>query len=346
MIRFEKSKHRHKKSRQFGSVMAAEAKTKHDQKFLEGVYKEMMLYRRFEEKVNLAYQKGKFAGFLHLHIGQEALCVGVQRALRPNDYVISGYRSHTQAIAKGIEAKAVMAELFGKKDGACGGKGGSMHMFSKELRFLGGHGIVGGQCPLAAGVGFAIRYNKTDDVIVCYLGDAATNQGQFFEAMNMAATWELPVLYIIENNRYGMGTDIRRTTSVDKLAKRALAFDMDHSEVDGMDFLKVHEHVSGIVAKMRKKQKPHLLEAMTYRYRGHSVSDPQTYRTKEEVAEYQKRDPIVSLGELIKKNKFATDEELKAWDRQIRDDLQVMEDYADASPKPPIEDAYKHVYAD
>lgn len=326
--------------------MAAEPKVKYDQKFLEAVYKEMMLYRRFEERVNLAYQKGKFAGFLHLHIGQEALCVGVQRALRPTDYVISGYRSHTQAIAKGIEARAVMAELFGKVDGICRGKGGSMHMFSKGHRFLGGHGIVGGQCPIAAGVGFEIRYNKKDDVIVCYLGDAATNQGQFFEAMNMAATWELPVLYIIENNQYGMGTDIRRTTSVDRLSKRALAFDMDHSEVDGMDVLKVYDHVSEIVKKMRKKPRPYLLEALTYRYRGHSVSDPQSYRTKEEVAEYQKRDPILQIGELIKKNKFATEDELKSWDRDIRDELQAMEDWADASPKPPLEERLLHVLAD
>lgn len=326
--------------------MAAEPKIKHDQKFLESIYKEMMLYRRFEEKVNVAYQKGKFAGFLHLHIGQEALCVGVQRALRESDYVISGYRSHTQSIAKGIDPKRVMAELFGKKNGICEGKGGSMHMFSKEHRFLGGHGIVGGQCPLAAGVGFAIRYNATDDVIVCYLGDAATNQGQFFEAMNMAATWDLPVLYIIENNQYGMGTDIRRTTSIDRLSKRALAFDMDHSEIDGMDVLKIHGHVSEIVGKMRKKPRPYLLEALTYRYRGHSVSDPQSYRTKEEVAEYQKRDPILQLGEVIKKNKFATDVELKEWDKAIREEMQAIEDFAEQSPKPPIEDAWTHVYAD
>ncbi len=313
---------------------------------LKEMYREMLFYRRFEERVNQAYQKGKFAGFCHLHIGQEAVCVGVQQNLRPTDYVISGYRSHTQAIAKGIEAKTVIAELFGKDGGNIRGKGGSMHMFSKEKRFLGGHGIVGGQCPIAAGVGFAIRYQKTDDVIVCYLGDAATNQGQFFEAMNMAATWALPVLYIIENNRYGMGTDIRRTTSIDRLSKRALAFDMDHSEVDGMDLVKVYEHVGKIIPEMRKKPRPYLLEAMTYRYRGHSVSDPATYRTKEEVKSYQDRDPITTLGEWLKANGHSTDEELKSFDKDARAKAQACEDWADESPPALLEMAWKHVYAE
>ena len=327
--------------------MAAEPKAKADPQFLIDVYKEMLFYRRFEEQANRAYQKGKFSGFCHLHIGQEALCVGVQRALRESDYMITGYSSHTQAIAKGIDAGAVMAELFGKEGGACRGKGGSMHMFSKEHRFLGGHGIVGGQCPLAAGVGFKIRYDKEDDVVVCYLGDAAINQGAFHEALNMAATWELPVLYIIENNRYGMGTDIRRTTSIDSLYKRALAYDMDHSDVDGMDVLKVHEHVSQIVGRMRKQPKPYLLEALTYRYRGHSVSDPATYRTKEEVEEYQKRDPITRLGELLKKEKLAADDdELKAWDKEIRAKVKEAEAFADASPQPALEERLQHVYVD
>jgi pyruvate dehydrogenase E1 component alpha subunit len=326
--------------------MAAEPKPKIDPELLKAMYQEMLYYRRFEERVNQAYQKGKFAGFCHLHIGQEAVCVGVQRSLRPSDYVISGYRSHTQAIAKGIPGNQVMAELFGKDGGSVRGKGGSMHMFSKELRFLGGHGIVGGQCPIAAGVGFTIRYNKQDDIIVCYLGDAATNQGQFFEAMNMAATWQLPVLYIIENNQYGMGTDIRRTTSVDRLSKRALAFDMDHSEVDGMDVVKVYEHVAPIVASMRKKPRPYLLEALTYRYRGHSVSDPATYRTKEEVKKFQDRDPILTLGEELKARKIASDEQLKAWDTEARKKAEADEDWADASPPTPLEEAWTHVYAD
>ncbi len=326
--------------------MAAEPKPKADAALLKSMYRDMLFYRRFEERVIQAYQNGKFAGFCHLHIGQEGLCVGVQRSLRKTDYMISGYRSHTQAIGKGIPAKAVMAELFGKVDGAVRGKGGSMHMFSKEHRFLGGHGIVGGQTPLAAGVGFAIRYEKKDDVMVCYLGDAATNQGQFYEAMNMAATWDLPVLYIIENNKYGMGTDIKRTTSVDHLYKRALAFDMDHSQIDGMDAIKVYDHVTQIVTKMRKKPRPYLLEAMTYRYRGHSVSDPAHYRTKEEVAKYQERDPIITLGDYLKKQKFAGDDELKDLDKEVRAEIDEVEAFADNSPKPPVEEAWLHVFAE
>ena len=326
--------------------MAAEPKAKQDPELLRSIYEEMLFYRRFEERVNQAYQKGKFAGFCHLHIGQEAVSVGVQRCLRPTDYMISGYRSHTQAIAKGIDPKAVLAELFGKADGAVGGKGGSMHMFSKEHRFLGGHGIVGGQTPIAAGVGFAIKYEKTDDIIVCYLGDGAAQQGQFFEAMNMAATWSLPVLYIIENNQYGMGTDYHRVTSVDTLTKRARAFDIDNSQVDGMDVLKVYEHVGQIVAKMRKKPKPYLLEALTYRYRGHSVSDPATYRTKEEVASYQAKDPITTLGDYLKKQKLADDEKLKAVDKKVKERLNEIEAFADQSPKPELSEIYTHVYAD
>ncbi|MCX6129584.1 MAG: pyruvate dehydrogenase (acetyl-transferring) E1 component subunit alpha, partial [Proteobacteria bacterium] len=288
--------------------MTAKKKTVFERDLLVKMYKQMCLFRRFEERVGLAYTKQKFSGFCHLHIGQEALAVGVQTALRETDYMLSGYRSHTQAIGKGIAPEAVMSELFGKVDGCCRGKGGSMHMFSKNHRFLGGHGIVGGQAPLATGVAFAIRYRKEDDVCVCYMGDAATNQGQVFEAMNMAATWNLPVLFIVENNKYGMGTDIHRTTSVDSLWKRALAFDMAHSDVDGMNVLTVLEHVKPIVEQMRKDHKPYLLEALTYRYRGHSVSDPATYRTKEEVEEYQKnRDPILQLEKYFLENKLATD---------------------------------------
>jgi len=310
------------------------------------MYREMSLYRRFEEKVLQAYTKQKFAGFCHLHIGQEGLCVGVQKALRDSDYMISGYRSHTQAIAKGIPAKEVFAELFGKVSGCSRGKGGSMHMFSKEKRFLGGHGIVGGQVPLAAGVGFAIKYEKRDDVIVCYLGDAAANQGQFFEALNMAATWTLPCLFIIENNRYGMGTDIRRTTSVDHLYKRALAFDMDHSDVDAMNVLTVYDHVTQIVKNMRKTKRPYLLEALCYRYKGHSVSDPGNYRTKDEVAEYQKKDPILQLGEFLVKNKIATEEKLKEWDEKAREEVREAEEFADQAPVSDVEEIWQHVYVE
>ena len=327
-------------------MTAKSSKSKLDTSTIVDMYQQMCLFRRFEERVGIAYTKRKFSGFCHLHIGQEALAVGVQKALSDDDYMLSGYRSHTQAIGKGISPEAVMAELFGKVDGVCRGKGGSMHMFSEEKRFYGGHGIVGGQVPIAAGIGFSIRYKKKKDVCVCYLGDAATNQGQFFEALNMAATWDLPVLFIIENNKYGMGTDIRRTTSIDHLWKRALAFDMEHSDVDGMNVLRVHDHVSNLVKKMRSDSKPHLLEALTYRYRGHSVSDPGTYRTKKEVEDYQKnRDPIKQLGDYMIKNKVADEEQLKTWDKEAKDRVKKAEAFADQSENPPIEEAFDHVLA-
>lgn len=325
-------------------MAAKKSKSKYSKDFLVGLYKQMVFFRRFEEQAIRAYQKGKFAGFCHLHIGQEALAVGVQAALRDTDYMISGYRSHTQAIGKGIDPNQVMAELFGKKDGTVMGKGGSMHMFSSDKRFLGGHGIVGGQVPLAAGVGFKIRYKNEDDVCVCYLGDAATNQGQFFEALNMMCTWDLPVLVIIENNKYGMGTDIKRTTSIDHLWKRALAFDMDHSDCDALNILTVYEEVGKIVENMRKTKRPYLLEALTYRYRGHSVSDPATYRTKEELKSYQDRDSIIQLGEYLKKNFAVKDEDLKSWDKEAKERSKEAEKFADASPEPEIELAFEHNY--
>ena len=326
--------------------MAARKTKKPDPEFLIGMYQEMVFYRRFEERVNVAYTKQKFSGFCHLHIGQEGLCVGVQRALRDTDYMISGYRSHTQAIAKGIPAVEVFAELFGKVTGCSRGKGGSMHMFSAQKRFLGGHGIVGGQAPLATGVGFKIRYQEEDDIIVCYLGDAAMNQGQVFEAMNMAAAWELPVLFLIENNRYGMGTDIKRTTNVEHLAQRADGFGMSSSQVDGMDVLKVYDHLTGLVKKMRSDSKPHLLEALTYRYKGHSVSDPGLYRTKDEVKSYQDKDPIKTLGaELVKKD-IATDATLKEWDTEARNRVKELEKVADEAPLPDVSETWMHVFAD
>ncbi len=320
------------------------AKRAYDPALLQAMYKEMCIYRRFEEKVLQAYTQQKFAGFCHVHIGQEGVAVGVQKALRDSDYMISGYRSHTQAIGKGISPNQVFAELLGKKTGCVRGKGGSMHMFSKEKRFLGGHGIVGGQVPIATGVGFAIKYEKKDDIIVCYLGDAAANQGQFFEALNMAATWTLPCLFIIENNRYGMGTDIRRTTSVDHLYKRADAFDMDHSDVDGMNVLTVLDHVTDIVNNMRKTKRPYLLEVLCYRYKGHSVSDPGNYRSKDEVSEYQKKDPILQFKQYILEHSFFSEEELKTWDEEARQVARDAEEFGEKSEVTGIDDAWADVY--
>lgn len=324
----------------------SKAQNQYDKDQMIAFYKDMLFYRRFEERVNLAYTQQKFSGFCHLHIGQEAVCVGVQYCLEPEDYVISGYRSHTQAIAKGIPAKQVFAELLGKATGCSRGKGGSMHMFSKEHRFLGGHGIVGGQAPIAVGVGFKIAYNKEKSVMVCYLGDAAMNQGQVFEAMNMAATWHLPVLFIIENNQYGMGTHIARTTSVDHLHQRAHGFQMKHSMIDGMNVLDVHTHVEDLVKTMRKKNEPHLLEIKTYRYKGHSVSDPATYRTKEELESFMKLDPILQLKDDILAQKFAKEADFKDWDKKAREDVKAAEKFADESPHPEIGETWKHVFAE
>ncbi|MFK7825338.1 MAG: pyruvate dehydrogenase (acetyl-transferring) E1 component subunit alpha [Oligoflexales bacterium] len=308
------------------------------------MYKEMLFYRRFEERANIAYTKQKFSGFLHLHIGQEAVCVGVQHAMNDQDYCISAYRSHTQAIAKGIPAEQVFSELFGKATGCSRGKGGSMHMFSKEKRFFGGHGIVGAQAPIAVGTAFAIKYKEESAVMVCYLGDAAMNQGQVFEAMNMAATWSLPVLFVIENNQYGMGTEIHRTTSVDHLYKRALAFDMDHSQVDGMNCMTVYGHMKPIIDQMRQDRKPHLAEVLTYRYKGHSVSDPATYRTKEEVQEYQKQDPITQLGALLVEQSLASNEDLKTWDKEAKEQVKSAEQIADKAPAPSPDEVWLHVF--
>lgn len=319
-----------------------------ERELLISLIKEMMFYRRFEERVLSAYTRRKFSGFCHLHIGQEGLCAGVQRCLNKSDYMITGYRSHTQAVAKGISPLEVLSELFGKVTGCSRGKGGSMHMFSWEHRFFGGHGIVGGQAPLATGMAWKVRYQKEPDIVVCYLGDAAMNQGQVFEALNMAALWKLPVLFVIENNLYGMGTHISRTTTIGatSLYKRALAFDMDHSQVDGQNVRAVFEHVSPLVAQMREGSGPHLLEALTYRYKGHSVSDPGLYRSKEEVMGYKNgQDPIQNLAHELTARKFTTDEQIKEWDGEIKAHIKDLEQQADEAPEPDVAEAWQHVYA-
>jgi pyruvate dehydrogenase E1 component alpha subunit len=308
-------------------------------------YKRMLFYRRFEERVNLAYTKQKFSGFCHLHIGQEAVAVGIGACLRPEDYVISSYRSHTQAIDKGIPPEQVFAELFGKETGCSAGKGGSMHMFSKEARFMGGHGIVGSQVPLAAGIGFAVRYNEEDSVVVCYLGDGAANQGQVYEAFNMAVIWKLPVIFVIENNFYGMGTDYRRVSSIDELHKRALGFNLAHTGFEGMNVLSVYEHFLPIVEEVRSKKTPYLIEVKTYRYQGHSVSDPATYRTKEEVEKYRKQDPIAQMASHLQENGLASAEDLARWDQEAKARVIEAEARADEAPLPPPEALWQHVFA-
>ncbi len=307
-------------------------------------YRAMLFYRRFEERVQVAYTQGKFSGFCHLHIGQEAVCVGVQAVLRETDYVISGYRSHTQAIAKGIPPLSVMAEMFGKATGCCRGKGGSMHMFSAARRFFGGHGIVGGQVPLAAGIAFKINYRNEDDIVVCYLGDAALNQGQVMETMNMAVIWRLPLLLVVENNRYGMGTDIKRTTALDNLYERAAGFAMPAAQVDGMDVISTYLLTRTIAARVREQKKPFLLEALTYRYRGHSVSDPGTYRSKEELVHYQQNDPIAKLGQQLRSTGIMREQEQQSIAAEIKRQIQDIEKSADAAATLPVAEIYTDIY--
>ena len=308
-------------------------------------YKEMLFYRRFEERVLRAYTKQMFAGFCHVHIGQEAVCAGVSACLNKEDYVLSGYRSHTQALAKGLSPVSVFAELLGKETGCARGKGGSMHMFSKEHGFLGGNGIVGAQAPVAIGAAFSLKYQEKRNVAVCYLGDAAMNQGAVFEAMNMAAAWSLPVLFIIENNQYGMGTHIKRVTSVDRLFKRAHAFDMKHSDVDGMDVVKVYKECSKVISEIRETKEPYLLEVNTYRYKGHSVSDPGLYRTKEELKSYEEKDPLLTLAHTLKESHGHTEASLKELDKEIKNEVKKAEEEASSASGPQVSEALTDVYS-
>jgi pyruvate dehydrogenase E1 component alpha subunit len=298
----------------------------------------MLLQRRFEERTAEMYAIGKIGGFCHLYIGQEAISSGVNSVLRQDDYLICTYRDHGQALARGMTPNAVMAELFGRQDGCAKGKGGSMHMFDKSLGFLGGHGIVGGHIPIAAGVGFAIKYRGGDQVIACFMGEAAVNTGAFHEALNMAGLWKLPCIFIIENNKYGMGTAIERASSVVDLAGRGDAYAVAHAVVDGQDVLAVRAAAEEAIARARKDSTSTLLEIRTTRFMGHSMSDAAsgTYRSKEELEANMKRDPInlhrlrmMQAGEI-------TDAEYLAMDEAIKKTVQDSIDFADASPELPI----------
>jgi pyruvate dehydrogenase E1 component alpha subunit len=308
----------------------------------------MLLQRRFEERCAEAYALGKIGGFCHLYIGQEATGTGAIAALREDDYVITTYRDHGQAIARGMTPRAVMAELFGRVDGVARGKGGSMHLFDRNLNFLGGHGIVGGHVPLAAGVGFAIKYRGGDQVIICFMGESVVNTGAFHEALNMAALWKLPCIFIIENNRYGMGTALERASAIHDIYERACSYNMARAVVDGQDVLKVREAVLEAVERARKEQLPTLLEVRTYRFMGHSMSDAVsgTYRTKEELEEYMKRDPIVVLRTQMQDAGEITDEEVAKLDEEIKAICQDAWDFADNSPEPPLEALFEDVLVD
>ncbi|MBI4544690.1 MAG: pyruvate dehydrogenase (acetyl-transferring) E1 component subunit alpha [Gemmatimonadetes bacterium] len=319
-----------------------------DAETLHHLLYQMLLGRRFEEKSAEAYALGKVGGFCHLYIGQEAVTVGAYSVLRPDDYVIAAYRDHVQALAKGIAPREVMAELYGRSGGCSKGKGGSMHMYSAERRFLGGWGIVGGQIPLGTGVGWAIKYRGEDRVCLCFMGEAAVNQGAFHESLNMAALWKLPVIYIVENNRFGMGTAWERASALYDIAQKGGAYDMPSATADGMDVLAVREVVGEAVERARKESVPSLIEARCYRFMGHSMSDPVhgVYRTKEQVEEAKEKDPIRIFIDRLKEAEVLSDEALKKLDERVRGEVEEAAQFAEGSPEPAPEELYRDVYAE
>lgn len=308
-------------------------------------YESMLLMRKFEEKAGQLYIQQKIKGFCHLYIGQEALVAGAVSALTKDDNMITAYRDHAHPIGKGMDPKYIMAELFGKITGCSKGKGGSMHMFSAEHRFFGGHGIVGGQIPLGAGIAFAEKYQGTKNVTLCYMGDGAVRQGAFHEALNMAMTWKLPVIFIIENNFYAMGTSVERTSNVTDLYKLGHAYDMPSFPVDGMSCETVHAAIAEAAERARNGEGPTLLEMKTYRYKGHSMSDPAKYRTKEEVEGYKSKDPIEQVLAIIIKNKYATESELGDILQRVKEKVEESVKFAEESPFPTVDELYKDVYS-
>jgi pyruvate dehydrogenase E1 component alpha subunit len=308
-------------------------------------YESMLLMRKFEEKAGQLYGQQKIRGFCHLYIGQEAVMAGAMSVLGPKDTMITAYREHAHAIARGMSANEIMAELYGKATGCSKGKGGSMHMFSKELGLYGGHGIVGGQIPLGAGIAFAEKYKGTTNVNVCYMGDGAVRQGALNEAFNMAMLWKLPVVFVCENNGYAMGTSVARTTNMLDIYKIGLGFDMPCAPVDGMDPVAVHNAMDEAVSRARRGEGPTFLEMRTYRYKGHSMSDPAKYRSKEEVEEYKAKDPVESVKETILRKKYANE----AWIEEINEKVKAIVDesvrFAEESPLPEAQELYTDVYA-
>jgi pyruvate dehydrogenase E1 component alpha subunit len=309
-------------------------------------YETMLLQRRFEEKTGQLYGMQKIRGFCHLYIGQEAVSAGTMTAIRDDDNMITAYRDHGLAIAKGISARECMAEMYGKATGCTKGKGGSMHFFSKEKKFFGGHGIVGGQIGLGAGIAFAEQYKGTDAVTVCYFGDGAARQGILHETFNMAMTWKLPVIFICENNYYAMGTSVERTSNVLDIYKFADAYDMPGDSVDGMKPEDVHEGVERAVKRARDGGGPTLLEIKTYRYKGHSMSDPAKYRTKEELEEFKLKDPIEHVLNVIRENNYATEAEIEEINNKIKAEIDDCVEFAENSPYPDVSEVYKDIYLD
>jgi len=320
-------------------------KTEASKEELLQYYRDMLLIRRFEERAGQLYGMGLIGGFCHLYIGQEAVVVGMQAALKDGDQVITAYRDHGHMLAAGMTANGVMAELTGRSGGYSKGKGGSMHMFSVEKAFYGGHGIVGAQVSLGTGLAFANKYRKDGKVCLTYFGDGAANQGQVYESFNMASLWKLPIVYIIENNQYAMGTSIQRSSSETHLHKRGISFNISGEEVDGMDVVAVREAGRRAVERARAGEGPYLLEMKTYRYRGHSMSDPAKYRTKEEVDEQKaKHDPIDHVKKVLTDAGHATEDQLKEIDRELRTIVTASAEFAQQSPEPDPSELMTDIY--
>lgn len=316
-----------------------------DKDHLLELYRKMFLIRRFEERAAQAYTQGKIAGFLHLAIGEEAANVGMMVPLRPDDDVITHYRSHGQALARGMEPGPVMAELYGRATGVARGLGGSMHLASLEHHFWGGHAIVGGHIPVAVGMALAHQYNGSDRVVVCIFGDGSVNTGAFHEAMNLAGVWRLPIVFIASNNMYGMGTAIDRSSAVTEIYKRAAAYNMPGKRINGDDVLEVEAEVYDAVEKTRAGEGPRLIEAMTYRFRGHSTADPELYRSKEEVDEWRARDPITVFRRWVEEEGIATSEEFEAIDAEVEQTVEDAAKFADESPEPDPDTLFDYVYS-
>ncbi|MCC5938435.1 MAG: pyruvate dehydrogenase (acetyl-transferring) E1 component subunit alpha [Lunatimonas sp.] len=309
-------------------------------------YESMLLMRRFEEKAGQLYGQQKIRGFCHLYIGQEACASGAITALTKDDKWITAYRCHAHPLGLGTDPGAVMAELFGKETGTTKGKGGSMHIFDNTRNFAGGHGIVGAQIPMGLGLGFAEKYKGTKNLSICYMGDGAVRQGAFHESLNLAMLYKVPVIFVIENNGYAMGTSVQRSSNVNELYTLGEAYDMPSFPVDAMNVEAVHEAVAEAAERARKGEGPTLLEFRTYRYKGHSMSDPQKYRTKEEVEEYKKRDPIEQVKDTILSNQILTEDEIKEIDAKVKKQVADAVKFAEESPWPDGEDAFKDVYVE
>lgn len=317
-----------------------------DKETLLDWYRQMVLIRRVEQRSSELYQQGQIGGFLHLYIGQEAVAVGSIAVRGPEDHVITAYRDHGHALAVGISAEQVMAELLGKATGISKGKGGSMHLADVERRFWGGYAVVGGHLPLAAGIALAEQYKGTEGAVLCYMGDGATNIGYFHESLNLSGVWDLPVVWIVENNEYGMGTSVRRASAVADLTDKAKAYGMPAVRIDGHDIFEVYEATKEALDAIRDGGGPQYLEVLTYRYEGHSMGDPLRYRTREEVEERRQRDPITFLAQYLTENEVAGDDELDAIDEQVTEEVEAAVKFAEESPLPEPEALFEDIYAE